>query len=70
MQERERYKSVLEKFGAIVSEGGNYDPAATHLITERPLRNEKVLSCIAAGKWVLGAHYINASIAADRLLPV
>lgn len=36
----------------------NYDPACTHLLCERPNRGEKLLGCMAAGKWVLNIQYI------------
>ncbi|XP_034490230.1 DNA topoisomerase 2-binding protein 1-A [Drosophila innubila] len=36
----------------------NYDPACTHLLCERPNRGEKLLGCMAAGKWILNILYI------------
>ncbi|KAH8287470.1 hypothetical protein KR054_008313, partial [Drosophila jambulina] len=37
----------------------NYDSACTHLLCERPNRGEKMLACIAAGKWILHTQYID-----------
>ncbi|KAH8368089.1 hypothetical protein KR084_006866, partial [Drosophila pseudotakahashii] len=36
----------------------NYDDACTHLLCERPNRGEKMLACIAAGKWILNMQYV------------
>ncbi|XP_017055686.1 DNA topoisomerase 2-binding protein 1 [Drosophila ficusphila] len=36
----------------------NYDPSCTHLLCERPNRGEKMLACIAGGKWILNLQYI------------
>ncbi|XP_023248158.1 DNA topoisomerase 2-binding protein 1 [Copidosoma floridanum] len=52
-------KVVLELGGEVSSESA-FDPTATHLICLKPSRNEKILSSIAAGKWVLHYLYIEA----------
>lgn len=44
--------------GQICQNLSNYDPACTHLLCERPNRGEKLLGCMAAGKWVLNISYI------------
>ncbi|KAL7745556.1 hypothetical protein ACLKA6_009782 [Drosophila palustris] len=46
----------------------NYDPACTHLLCERPNRGEKVLGCMAAGKWILNINYIEQSHARGAFL--
>lgn len=47
-----------------------YDSACTHFVCEKPSRSEKMLSCVAAGKWVLGLSYIEKSFEAKRFLDV
>ncbi|EDW65947.1 DNA topoisomerase 2-binding protein 1 [Drosophila virilis] len=44
--------------GQICQNLSNYDAACTHLLCERPNRGEKLLGCMAAGKWVLNINYI------------
>ncbi|XP_001354596.3 DNA topoisomerase 2-binding protein 1-A [Drosophila pseudoobscura] len=46
----------------------NYDDACTHLLCERPNRGEKMLACIAAGKWVLNIQYIEQCHARGHFL--
>ncbi|XP_017063794.1 DNA topoisomerase 2-binding protein 1-A [Drosophila eugracilis] len=46
----------------------NYDNACTHLICERPNRGEKMLACIAAGKWILNLQYIEQCHARGQFL--
>ncbi|XP_068139660.1 DNA topoisomerase 2-binding protein 1 [Drosophila tropicalis] len=46
----------------------NYDPTCTHLICERPNRGEKMLGCLAAGKWILHIQYIDHCHAAGKFL--
>ncbi|KAJ8681698.1 hypothetical protein QAD02_017490 [Eretmocerus hayati] len=59
-----RDKGIAEKvildLGGEVSTGSAFDNSATHLICMKPSRNEKILSSIAAGKWVLHYRYIEA----------
>ncbi|EDV99778.1 DNA topoisomerase 2-binding protein 1-A [Drosophila grimshawi] len=45
--------------GQICQNLSNYDPACTHLLCEHPNRGEKLLGCMAAGKWVLHISYID-----------
>ncbi|KAH8238267.1 hypothetical protein KR032_001764, partial [Drosophila birchii] len=46
----------------------NYDSACTHLLCERPNRGEKMLACIAAGKWILHTQYIDQCHARGHFL--
>ncbi|KAJ8954961.1 hypothetical protein NQ318_000392 [Aromia moschata] len=58
----------LESLGATVSELTNYDPSSTHLLCPKPARNEKTLSCMAAGKWILHTAYLEKSLQAGCFL--
>lgn len=60
----------LESLGGEVSTLASYDPACTHLITLQPSRNEKILSCMAAGKWILHAKYVDACVAKNEFVDV
>ncbi|CAL1538270.1 unnamed protein product [Lymnaea stagnalis] len=59
-QERVEYSALVEELGGKMLDKQHFDPAATHLILGQPARNEKCLSCIAAGKWVLHKSYLEA----------
>ncbi|KAJ8920479.1 hypothetical protein NQ315_005347 [Exocentrus adspersus] len=58
----------LESLGASVSDLSNYDPSSTHLLCPKPARNEKTLSCMAAGKWILHTSYLDKSLEAGHFL--
>lgn len=60
----------IEQLGGLVSDLSNYDPSCTHLLCSKPARNEKSLSCMAAGKWVLHISYLKKSVEAERFLNV
>lgn len=60
----------IETLGGAVSDLTNYDPASTHLLCPKPARNEKSLSCMAAGKWVLHTSYLDKSAEAGHFLNV
>lgn len=38
----------------------SFDPSCTHVIVGYPLRNEKYLAAMAAGKWILHRSYLEA----------
>ena len=59
--ERERCARIIEQLGGIVSTTPCYDPQATHIVVAKPVRNEKLVSSIAAGKWVLCPDWLDAS---------
>lgn len=50
--------------GGIVLEKQCFDPSCTHTVVGHPLRNEKFLASMAAGKWVLHRSYLEACRAA------
>ncbi|XP_055843920.1 DNA topoisomerase 2-binding protein 1 [Episyrphus balteatus] len=60
-------QEIIEKSqrlrGEISENLTNYDPECTHFLCERPNRGEKMLGCIASGKWVLGLAYIEECFA-------
>ncbi|XP_011498023.1 PREDICTED: DNA topoisomerase 2-binding protein 1-A [Ceratosolen solmsi marchali] len=53
-------EKLIKELGGEVSVESAFDETATHLLCLKPARNEKVLSSIAAGKWVLHYLYIEA----------
>nr|XP_060637782.1 DNA topoisomerase 2-binding protein 1 [Anolis sagrei ordinatus]XP_060637783.1 DNA topoisomerase 2-binding protein 1 [Anolis sagrei ordinatus] len=63
-QERIDYYHLIEKLGGVVLEKQCFDPSCTHTIVGHPLRNEKFLASMAAGKWVLHRSYLEACRAA------
>ncbi|KAH8295543.1 hypothetical protein KR044_004903, partial [Drosophila immigrans] len=58
----ERRQQLIERIrglgGTVCQNLTNYDPECTHLLCERPNRGEKLLGCMAAGKWILNIQYI------------
>ncbi|XP_015595302.1 DNA topoisomerase 2-binding protein 1-A isoform X2 [Cephus cinctus] len=58
IKDRNAYEEVIKILGGEVSTEQNFDMSATHLLCIRPSRNEKMLSSIAAGKWVLHCTYL------------
>ncbi|XP_045460670.1 DNA topoisomerase 2-binding protein 1 isoform X8 [Harmonia axyridis] len=65
---KSRLVSSLKELGATVSETSTYDPSSTHLLCPKPARNEKTLSCMAAGKWILHINYVEACLKAGKFL--
>ncbi|KAK3788086.1 hypothetical protein RRG08_009018 [Elysia crispata] len=59
-EERVDYSALVEQLGGRMVEIQHFDPAATHLVVGQPARNEKYLSCIASGKWVLHKSFFEA----------
>ncbi|XP_027954984.1 DNA topoisomerase 2-binding protein 1 isoform X2 [Eumetopias jubatus] len=59
-QERIDYCHLIEKLGGLVIEKQCFDPNCTHIVVGHPLRNEKYLASVAAGKWVLHRSYLEA----------
>ncbi|GFR72792.1 DNA topoisomerase 2-binding protein 1, partial [Elysia marginata] len=59
-EERMDYSALVEQLGGRMVEIQHFDPATTHLVVGQPARNEKYLSCIASGKWVLHKSYFEA----------
>ncbi|NWI71274.1 TOPB1 protein, partial [Todus mexicanus] len=59
-QERFDYSHLIEELGGTVLEKQCFDPSCTHIVVGHPLRNEKFLASMAAGKWVLHRSYLEA----------
>ncbi|XP_048190944.1 DNA topoisomerase 2-binding protein 1 [Perognathus longimembris pacificus] len=59
-QERIDYYHLIEELGGSVIETQCFDPSCTHIIVGHPLRNEKFLASMAAGKWVLHRSFMEA----------
>ncbi|XP_054451194.1 DNA topoisomerase 2-binding protein 1 [Pteronotus mesoamericanus] len=68
-QERIDYCHLIEKLGGLVIEKQSFDPNCTHIVVGHPLRNEKYLASVAAGKWVLHRSYLEACRAAGCFVP-
>lgn len=56
--------------GGLVIEKQCFDPKCTHIVVGHPLRNEKYLASVAAGKWVLHRSYLEASRTAGHFVSV
>ncbi|KAG9476075.1 hypothetical protein GDO78_002905, partial [Eleutherodactylus coqui] len=67
-QERIDYCQLIEELGGVVIDKQCFDPSCTHIIVGHPLRNEKYLASMAAGKWVLHRSYLEACRVAKRFI--
>ncbi|XP_060052938.1 DNA topoisomerase 2-binding protein 1 isoform X2 [Erinaceus europaeus] len=67
-QERIDYCHLIEELGGLVIEKQCFDPNCTHIVVGHPLRNEKYLASVAAGKWVLHRSYLEACRAAGHFV--
>ncbi|XP_073915497.1 DNA topoisomerase 2-binding protein 1 isoform X3 [Castor canadensis] len=67
-QERIDYCHLIEKLGGLVIEKQCFDPSCTHIVVGHPLRNEKYLASVAAGKWVLHRSYLEACRTAGHFM--
>ncbi|KAM5291854.1 DNA topoisomerase 2-binding protein 1 [Ctenodactylus gundi] len=67
-QERIDYCHLIEKLGGLVIETQCFDPSCTHIVVGHPLRNEKYLASVAAGKWVLHRSYLEACRTTGRFV--
>lgn len=63
-------KRITSLNGKVCENLVKYDSKCTHFVCEKPSRSEKMMSCIAAGKWVLGLSYIHKSYEANHFLEV
>ncbi|XP_033099642.1 DNA topoisomerase 2-binding protein 1-like isoform X2 [Anneissia japonica] len=59
-QEKMDYAALIEQLGGIVKEAQYFDGSTTHLVVGTPTRNEKYLSAMAMGKWLLSKSYLEA----------
>ncbi|MGH0124510.1 UNVERIFIED_CONTAM: hypothetical protein FKN15_018997 [Acipenser sinensis] len=62
--------SKLAGFGGVVLEKQCFDPSCTHIIVGHPMRNEKYLASMAAGKWILHRSYLEACRAVGHFIEV
>lgn len=56
--------------GGVVLEKQSFDPSCTHVVVGYPLRNEKYLAAMAAGKWILHRSYLEACRAEGHFIKV
>ncbi|MCJ8745696.1 hypothetical protein PDJAM_G00133130 [Pangasius djambal] len=68
-QERIDYSHLIEELGGVLLEKQCFDPSCTHIIVGYPLRNEKYLAAMAAGKWILHRSYLEACRAEGHFIP-
>ncbi|TNN60542.1 DNA topoisomerase 2-binding protein 1-A [Liparis tanakae] len=69
-QERIDYSHLIEQLGGVVLDKQSFDPSCSHIIVGTPLRNEKYLAAMAAGKWILHRSYLEACRSVDRFIRV
>lgn len=63
------YIGMIKNLGGEVSDEKAFDLTATHLISEKPIKNEKLLSSVASGKWVIHPQYLIASQEQNKFVP-
>lgn len=68
-QERIDYSHLIEELGGVVLDKQSFDPTCSHIIVGTPLRNEKYLAAMAAGKWILHRSYLEACRSVGRFIP-
>ncbi|XP_068604125.1 DNA topoisomerase 2-binding protein 1 [Brachionichthys hirsutus] len=68
-QERIDYSHLIEELGGVVLDKQFFDSSCSHIIVGTPLRNEKYLAAMAAGKWILHRSYLEACRPVCRFLP-
>lgn len=66
--DRDSCSSIIEVLGGTVLEANQYDPTCTHLVVAKVGGNEKLLTSIAAGKWVLQPEWLSESEKENRFL--
>lgn len=66
--DRDACAAIIEKLGGVFLEASHYDPSCTHLVVSKVGCNEKLLTSIAAGKWVLHPNWIVDSEKEGRFL--
>lgn len=67
-EDRATFIEFLAKHKVPCSNTNSCDPDATHIIAQKLSRSEKMLGSIASGKWVLHSSYMEACIAAGKVL--
>ncbi|KAJ1363284.1 DNA topoisomerase 2-binding protein 1 [Parelaphostrongylus tenuis] len=66
-QERLRLSNIIERLGGI-ADPGELNDDCTHLICGKLIRGSKLMGCIASGKWVVAADYVDRSLDAGTWL--
>ncbi|KAM9839309.1 DNA topoisomerase 2-binding protein 1 [Aulostomus maculatus] len=67
-QERIDYSHLIEELGGVVLDKQSFDLSCSHIIVGTPLRNEKYLAAMAAGKWILHRSYLEACRSVARFI--
>lgn len=67
---RQKIVDQIKALNGKVSDSEKYESTLTHYVCEKPKRSERMLSCVAAGKWVVGLDFIEKSYEAKRFLNV
>ncbi|EYB95197.1 hypothetical protein Y032_0162g3401 [Ancylostoma ceylanicum] len=66
--EKLRLSNIISRLGGI-ADSGELNDESTHLICGKLIRGSKLMGCIASGRWVVGADYVDKSLAAGKWLP-
>lgn len=61
---------VFTPLGGVVLDKQSFDPSCSHIIVGTPLRNEKYLAAMAAGKWILHRSYLEACRSVGHFIQV
>lgn len=61
---------MFSPLGGVVLDKQSFDPSCSHIIVGTPLRNEKYLAAMAAGKWILHRSYLEACRSVGHLIQV
>ncbi|GIY02565.1 DNA topoisomerase 2-binding protein 1-A [Caerostris darwini] len=64
-----KFIEIIKELGGEVSDEKAFDITCTHLILEKPIKNEKLLSSVASGKWVLHSQYLTACESQKKFIP-
>lgn len=67
---KDEYVKIIESLGAILIKSDGFSNETTHLVTDLPMRSERLLCSIAGGRWVLHVSYLEESYKAGMFLPV
>ncbi|XP_061096834.1 DNA topoisomerase 2-binding protein 1 isoform X2 [Conger conger] len=67
-QERIDYSQLIDELGGVVLDKQCFDPSCSHIVVGQPLRNEKYLAAMAAGKWILHRSYLEACRAVGHFI--
>ena len=65
---KEQFMPFFKSKGVRISSEVLCDPGATHVVSQKMSRSEKMLGSIASGKWILHPSYVEACMAANEIL--